>query len=372
MRKSSDLQTKSWEFSNRIRLLHFIHFYILYMKKVLVTGGCGYIGSHTIVDLIDNGFEVISIDNLSNSTEESLYGIEKITGKRVRNYKVDLCDAKQTREVFEKHTDLVGIIHFAALKSVEESVFQPLRYFRNNLGSLVNILSCADEFQIPHLIFSSSCSVYGNATDLPVTEETSFQEAECPYARTKQMGEKIIEDFCKTTPAFSAILLRYFNPAGAHSSTFIGESPSNKVTNLVPVITETAIGKRASMTVFGEDYDTRDGSCIRDYIHVMDLANAHTKSLQYLIGKKNEQNCEIYNVGLGEGATVLEAVNAFEKTTGEKLNYKIGPRRAGDVVAIYANKDKASEHLGWKPTRSIEEIMKTAWAWEIKRTKGEG
>ncbi len=338
------------------------------MKKVLVTGGCGYIGSHTIVDLIGNGFEVISIDNLSNSTEEPLDGIEKITGKRVRNYKVDLCDAKQTRDVFEKHADLAGIIHFAALKSVEESVFQPLRYFHNNLESLVNVLSCAEEFKVPHLIFSSSCSVYGNATDLPVTEATPFQEAECPYARTKQMGEQIIGDFCKTATGFSAILLRYFNPAGAHSSAIIGESPSNKATNLVPVITETAIGKRESMTVFGDDYDTRDGSCIRDYIHVMDLANAHTKSLQYLIEKKNTQHCEIFNVGLGEGATVLEAVNAFEKVTGKKLNYKIGPRRAGDVVAIYANKDKAAKHLGWEPTRSIEEIMKTAWAWEVKRT----
>lgn len=340
------------------------------MKKVLVTGGCGYIGSHTIVDLIENGFEPISIDNLSNSTDNSLKAVKKITGKRVRNYKVDLCDAKRTRKVFEKHPDFVGIIHFAALKSVEESVFQPLRYFNNNNGSLLNILSLAREFNVPHLIFSSSCSVYGNAKELPVTEDTPFQEAECPYARTKQMGEKIIEDFCKVSPEFSSILLRYFNPAGAHESACMGEAPSNKATNLVPVITETAIGKRDSMTVFGDDYDTRDGSCVRDYIHVMDLANAHTKCLEYLMKNGNETNCEIFNVGLGDGATVLEAVNAFEKITGQKLNYKIGPRRAGDVMAIYSNMDKAAKRLGWKPARKIDKIMESAWNWEVARTKG--
>ena len=340
------------------------------MKKVLVTGGCGYIGSHTIIDLIENGFEVISIDNLSNATEKPLVAIKKITGKRVRNYRVDLCDAKRTRKVFEKHPDIIGIIHFAALKSVEESVYYPLKYFHNNNESLINVMSLAGEFKVPHLIFSSSCSVYGNAEDLPVTESTPFQEAECPYARTKQMGEKIIEDYCMVAPDFSAISLRYFNPAGAHESALIGEAPSSKATNLVPVITETAIGKRASMTVFGSDYDTRDGSCVRDYIHVMDLANAHTKCLQYLMENKNDQNYEIFNVGLGEGATVLEAVNAFVKITGQKLNYKIGPRRAGDVVAIYSNKEKASKRLGWLPKRGIEEILLSAWNWEVARTKG--
>ncbi|MEO1261404.1 MAG: UDP-glucose 4-epimerase GalE [Bacteroidota bacterium] len=338
------------------------------MKKVLVTGGCGYIGSHTIIDLIENGFEVISIDNLSNSSEKPLQAIKKITGKQVRNYKVNLCDAKRTREVFAEHPDFVGVIHFAALKSVEESVFHPLRYFRNNNESLINILELAQEFKVPHLIFSSSCSVYGNAKELPVKEETPFQEAECPYARTKQMGEKIIEDFCKISPAFSAILLRYFNPAGAHESSLIGESPTNKATNLVPVITETAIGKRESMTVFGDDYETRDGSCVRDYIHVMDLADAHTKCLQYLMKKENESNCEIFNVGLGDGATVLEAVHAFQKTTNRKLNYKIGPRRAGDVMAIYSDVKKAATKLGWKPKRGIDEIMLTAWNWEVART----
>jgi UDP-glucose 4-epimerase len=340
------------------------------MKKVLVTGGCGYIGSHTIVDLIDNGFDVISIDNLSNSDETPLAGIRKITGKRVRNYKLDLCDLKKTRQVFEKNPGLAGIIHFAALKSVEESVFHPLRYFHNNNESLVNVLQCAQDFGVPNVIFSSSCSVYGNADELPVTEETPFKEAECPYARTKQMGEKIIEDFTKIAPGVKAILLRYFNPAGAHESALIGESPSTKATNLVPVITETAIGKRESMTVFGSDYDTRDGSCVRDYVHVMDLANAHTKCLQYLMDNKNTKACEIFNVGLGEGATVLEAVHAFEKVAARKLNYVIGPRRAGDVVAIYSDVKKAMNLLGWRPQRNIEQIMRTAWAWEVSRSGG--
>lgn len=336
------------------------------MQKVLVTGGTGYIGSHTIVDLIDNGFEVISIDNLSNSDEKSLDGIEQITGKRVRNYAIDLCDLKKTRTVFVENPSIVGIIHFAALKSVEESVFQPLRYFHNNNESLINVLSCAQEFGVPNVIFSSSCSVYGNATELPVTEATPFQEAECPYARTKQMGEKIIEDFTKVTENMRAICLRYFNPAGAHESALIGESPRTKASNLVPVITETAIGKRASMNVFGSDYDTRDGSCVRDYIHVMDLAAAHTACLRYLMAGKNTAPSEIFNVGIGDGVTVLEAIHAFEKVTGQKLNYIMGPRRAGDVVSIYANRDKAEKLLGWVPERGIEEIMRSAWAWQVK------
>jgi UDP-glucose 4-epimerase len=338
------------------------------MNKVLVTGGCGYIGSHTIVDLINNGFEVISIDNLSNSDEQALVGIRAITGKRVRNYPIDLCDLKKTRQVFEKNPGIVGIIHFAALKSVEESVFQPLRYFHNNNESLVNVLSCAQEFGVPNVIFSSSCSIYGNAKELPVTESTPFQEAECPYARTKQMGEKIIEDFTKVTPTVRAISLRYFNPAGAHESALIGESPRTKASNLVPVITETAAGKRASMTVFGSDYDTRDGSCVRDYIHVMDLAAAHTACLRYLMAGKNTSPSELFNVGIGDGVTVLEAINAFEKVTGQKLNYIMGPRRAGDVVSIYANRDKAERLLGWKPIRGIEEIMRSAWAWQVKNS----
>lgn len=338
------------------------------MKKILVTGGCGYIGSHTIVDLINHGFEVISIDNLVNSTEESLKGIKKITGKNVKNYQVDLVDLEATRKVFKANPDVSGIIHFAALKLVGESVEQPLRYFRNNLTGLLNVLTCMKEHGVFNLIFSSSCSVYGNADELPVTENTPLQEAESPYARTKQMGEYIIWDFSRANLDYNSILLRYFNPAGAHESALLGEAPSNPASNLVPVITETAIGKRQEMTVFGSDYETRDGSCIRDYIHVMDLANAHTKALQYLLEKRNESNCELFNLGIGEGVSVLEAIRAFEKVSGQKLNYKIGPRRAGDVVAVYANKEKSSRLLRWEPSRDIEDIMRTAWDWERRRS----
>lgn len=339
------------------------------MAKVLVTGGCGYIGSHTVVDLIDNGFEVISIDNLINSSEEALDGIEKITGVRVPNYRTDLVDLEATRKVFKENQDIQGIIHFAALKHVGESVFQPIRYFKNNLNSLLNIMQCMKEFGVPHLIFSSSCSVYGNAKELPVTEDTPWQEAESPYARTKQMGEQIIRDVTQAFPELHSILLRYFNPAGAHESIEIGESPTNKASNLVPVITETAIGKREEMTVFGDDYSTRDGSAIRDYIHIMDLANAHTKALQYLLQGRNHESCEVFNLGIGEGVSVLEAIHAFERVTGEKLNYTIGERRPGDVVAIYANYERAKKRLGWEPKRNIDDIMRTAWEWEKKRSQ---
>ncbi|MCB9285268.1 MAG: UDP-glucose 4-epimerase GalE [Lewinellaceae bacterium] len=338
------------------------------MKKVLVTGGCGYIGSHTIVDLLENGFEVVSIDNLVNSTEEVLEGIYRITGKQVRNYAVDLCDRDATSQVFSAHPDFAGIIHFAALKSVGESVEQPLRYFHNNINSLLNVLQCAQDYEVPHFIFSSSCSVYGNANALPVMEDTPWTEAESPYARTKQMGEQIIRDFSEVTSAMRFALLRYFNPAGAHPSALIGESPSNPASNLVPVITETAIGKRPETVVFGDDYPTRDGSCIRDYIHIMDLANAHTKALQYLIDKKPDLRCDVFNLGIGEGVTVLEAVYAFERATGQKLNYRIGPRRPGDVVAVYADNSKSARLLGWQPRFNIDDIMKTAWEWEKKRT----
>ena len=339
------------------------------MKKVLVTGGCGYIGSHTIIDLIDNGFDVISVDNFVNSDKSSLKGVQKITGKKIKNYKVDLCNKTKTRKIFEQNPDIIGIIHFAALKSVEESVEKPLWYFQNNLNSLLNILECAREFKVQNFIFSSSCTVYGNADDLPVTEKTPFQRAESPYGLTKQMGEQMIEDFSKANKKINSILLRYFNPAGAHESGLLGESPINVARNLVPVITEVGIGKRKALTVFGDDYKTRDGSCVRDYIHVMDLASAHTKALQSLMKKKNKSNCEAYNLGIGEGATVLEAIYAFEKVANQKLNYKIGPRRPGDVVAIYSNHKKATKDLKWKPKRNIEDIMRTAWVWEQNRTK---
>ena len=339
------------------------------MSKVLVTGGCGFIGSHTIVDLIDNGFDVISVDNLHNSDPSVLDGIEAITGKRVRNYAVDLCDAAKTRQIFIENPDIKGIIQFAAFKSVGESVEQPLLYYRNNLNSLINILACMEEFKVNHLIFSSSCSVYGNAKELPVTEATQRQEAESPYARTKQLGEDILKDFALVNPQTNLIALRYFNPAGAHKSALIGESSNNVASNLVPVITETAIGKRAEVVIFGDDYDTRDGSCIRDYIHVMDLAHAHVLALEYTIKGKNDQNYELFNLGIGEGVSVLEAVHAFETANNLKFRYRIGQRRPGDVVAIYANNDKAKTRLGWHPTRTIEDIMRSAWEWEKKRSE---
>ncbi len=334
--------------------------------KILVTGGTGYIGSHTLVDLMDNGFEVISVDNQSNSDIGVLENIRLIAGKSVKNYSIDLCDKEKTRIIFEENK-IDGIIHFAAFKSVNDSVSMPLEYYHNNLNSLLNVLSLMNEYKVNNFIFSSSCSVYGNTQELPVTEMTPTQEAECPYARTKQIGEKIVEEFILANPWFKSILLRYFNPAGAHESCLMGESPINKAANLVPVITETGIGKRDAMTVFGTDYDTRDGSCIRDYIHVMDLANAHTKALQYLINNILDK-AEIINLGIGEGVSVLEAIKAFETTSGQKLNYSIGPRREGDVVAVYANKQKAESLLGWKPTRTIDDIMRTAWAWEKKRS----
>jgi UDP-glucose 4-epimerase len=332
--------------------------------KVLVTGGCGYIGSHTIVDLINNGFDVVSVDSNIRSSTQLLEGVEKITGKKVRNYKVDLCNLEDTHAVFHENRDIVGVIHFAALKTVPESVSEPLLYFHNNLTSLTNVLKCVKEFNIPNMVFSSSCSVYGNTTALPVVEETPLGEAQSPYARTKQMGEQIIEDYSRVNSTQS-ILLRYFNPVGAHPSALIGELPLGKPDNLVPVITQTAIGKIPKLTVFGHNYDTRDGSCIRDYIYVMDIANAHTRALQYLIDKKNNTNCEVFNLGTGNGVTVLEAIKAFEKISGVKLNYELGPDRPGDVIAIYANNTKAKSSLGWEPKTGIEDMMRTAWQWEV-------
>lgn len=337
-------------------------------NKVLVTGGCGYIGAHTIVDLIENGFEVISIDNNSRSTTQLLDGVERITGKKVKNYRVNLCDYEDTYAVFSENRDMVGVIHFAAYKTVPESVEKPLLYFHNNLESLINVLRCVNEFKVPNFVFSSSCSVYGNAKDLPVIEATPLGEAQSPYARTKQMGEQIIEDFSRVNETHN-VLLRYFNPVGAHPSVEIGELPLGKPDNLVPVITQTAIGKIPKMVVYGSDYDTRDGSCIRDYIHVMDIAGAHTKALQYLIGARNTSRLEVFNLGTGNGVTVLEAIHAFEKVSGQKLNYEMGPRRPGDVVAIYADNSYAKEKLGWEIRHDIDSMMHTAWEWEVKLSK---
>ncbi len=335
------------------------------MNKVLVTGGCGYIGSHTIVDLIENGYDVISVDNNSRSTPRILEGVEKITGRKVKNYKVDLCNYDDTFAIFQENEDIVGIIHFAAYKAVGESVEQPLMYFENNLGSLINLLKCVQEFNVPYFVFSSSCTVYGNPDEIPVTEKTPPKPAESPYGYTKQMGEQIINEFSKAVPT-QCVLLRYFNPVGAHPSAFIGELPIGKPANLVPVITQTAIGKIPQVTVYGNDYPTRDGSCIRDYIHVCDIAHAHTLAMDYLLNKGSDKRCEVFNLGSGNGVSVLEAINAFEKVSGVKLNYAIGPRRPGDVVAIYANNEYAVKTLGWKLKYNLEDMMSSAWKWEQK------
>ncbi len=338
------------------------------MSKILVTGGCGYIGAHTAVDLIENGFEVMSIDNNSRSTTLLAQGVEKITGKKFKNYKVDLKNFDDTRAVFQENTDIVGVIHFAAYKAVGESVSQPLEYYENNLESLLNILKCVREFNVPNFVFSSSCTVYGSPDVMPVTEQSPIKEAESPYGATKQMGEKIIRDFANVTDS-NMILLRYFNPVGAHPSNEIGEIPIGKPQNLVPAITQTAIGKLPQMTVFGANYDTRDGSCLRDFIHVSDIAHAHTLALQYLLDNRNKTKCDVFNLGTGNGVTVLEAIKAFEAVSGQKLNYVIGPNRPGDIIAIYANNQFAVESLNWDIKYDLNEMMRTAWAWEQKMQK---
>ena len=334
--------------------------------KILVTGGTGFIGSHTIVDLVQNGYEVINVDNNSRSNPDMLGAVEQIVGKKIKSYPVDLCDFEDTRAIFQENPDIGGIIHFAAYKAVGESVGNPLLYFENNNNSLVNILKCVAEFKVPHFVFSSSCTVYGNPASIPVTELTPQQPAESPYGSTKQMGEAIVQQVMNSLKDQQAILLRYFNPVGAHPSNLIGEVPVGRPANLVPAITQTAIGKLPQMQVWGDDYDTRDGSCLRDYIHVSDIAHAHTLALNYLVNKKNKTNCDVFNLGSGNGSTVLEVIKTFEKVSGEKLNYAIGPRRAGDVVAIYANNDKAVNELGWTCQYNLEDMMRTAWEWEKK------
>ncbi len=340
------------------------------MAKILVTGACGYIGSHTLVDLIDNGYEVISVDNNSRSFASVLKGVEKITGFPVKNYKVDLCNYDDTFAIFQENEDIMGVIHFAAYKAVGESVEKPLMYFENNLTSLVNLLKCVQEFDTPWFVFSSSCTVYGDPEQSIVTEETPLKPATSPYGYTKQMGEQILGAFRKASST-QVILLRYFNPVGAHPSTLIGEFPIGRPQNLVPAITQTAIGKLPRMTVYGDDYPTRDGSCVRDYIHVSDIAHAHTLSIKYLEDGQKSDGCEVFNLGSGNGVTVLEAIRSFEKVSSVQLNYEIGPRRPGDIVAIYANNDKAKHLLKWEPKYSLDEMMLTAWKWELRLKEDE-
>jgi UDP-glucose 4-epimerase len=336
---------------------------------IIVTGGCGYIGSHTIIEILEStDFEVISIDNYQNSTPVMLDRIRLITGKKVDNYDVDLCDLKKTRAVFDRIKTIVGIIHFAAFKSVPDSVTEPVSYYRNNLDSLLNILTICDDLKIPRLIFSSSCSVYGNVETLPVSETTKLNKAESPYGRTKQMGEEILEDFAKVSKT-QVISLRYFNPVGAHESGLIGEPQINEPNNLVPVITQTAIGIRNTMTVFGNSFDTRDGSCIRDYVHVSDISRAHIDALNYLMANESCNSYEVFNLGTGEGVTVLEAIAAFTNSTGVELSYSIGNKRIGDVASIYSDSSKASELLNWHAAVTIEEMMKSAWKWQKQLEK---
>ncbi len=335
--------------------------------KILVTGGLGFIGSHTVVSLLEEGFEVIIIDNLSNSSISVLQGITSITDKSPKFYKLDLRDKYEVSDFFDENPDIAGIIHFAASKAVGESVEKPLLYYENNLNTLVHLLQEMRRRNIENFIFSSSCTVYGQADNLPITEKAPKKPAESPYGNTKQIGEEIIQDFIKSETAFKAICLRYFNPIGAHPSAKIGELPIGVPQNLVPYITQTAAGKREELSVFGNDYNTEDGTCIRDYIHVVDLANAHVIALQRLIENKNKTAYEIFNLGTGKGNSVLEVIQTFEKATNQKLPYKIVGRREGDVVAAYADTVKANTELQWKAKYTLEEALASAWKWQQKQ-----
>ena len=332
--------------------------------KILVTGGLGFIGSHVVVELQKEGFEVVIIDNLSNSSEDVLKGIVSITGVEPIFEKFDLRDKPLVYDFFKRHNDVSGVIHFAASKAVGESVDKPLLYYENNLNTLIYLLQELKQKDKCNFIFSSSCTVYGQADSLPITETAPIKEAESPYGNTKQIGEEIIKDTCNVSPNISAIALRYFNPIGAHESTKIGELPIGTPQNLIPFITQTAIGKREQLSVFGDDYPTEDGTCIRDYIHVVDLAKAHVAALKRLIEDKNPDNYEVFNIGTGKGSSVLEVITAFEKVSNQKLNYKIVDRRVGDVVAAYADTTKANEVLGWKSQSTLEDALLSAWEWE--------
>ena len=333
-------------------------------KRIIVTGGTGYIGSHTAVELINEGYEVILIDNLYNSEKEVTGRIAEITGTTPELEIFDLCDREKLQDCFGRHRNIDAIIHFAAYKAVGESVNKPLEYYRNNLVSLINLLDSMRSFDIPSMVFSSSCTVYGQPEKLPVTEDAPIQPAVSPYGNTKQIGEEIIRDTVFAEEKISAISLRYFNPIGAHPSALIGELPRGVPENLVPYITQTAYGLRDELKVYGNDYDTPDGSCIRDYLHVVDLAKAHVIAVERLIGKRNKKRYEVFNLGTGRGVSVLEAIHAFEKATGIKLRYRITGRRPGDIEKIWADPGLANRELGWKALSTLEECMRTAWEWE--------
>lgn len=335
------------------------------MKKVIVTGGAGFIGSHTCVELVAAGYEPIIVDNFCASERGMVGRLEQILGKRVTVYDIDCRDVAGLDRVFTEHPDTFGVIHFAAFKAVGVSVDRPLDYFDNNLTSLWTLLRAQFRHQVPHLVFSSSCTVYGQPDKLPVTEASPLKAAESPYGRTKQMCEDIINDVVRSKAPLKAVTLRYFNPVGAHESALIGELPIGRPENLVPFITQTAVGIRDKLTVFGNDYDTSDGTCVRDYIHVLDLANAHVRALDWL--REQDSSCfnEVFNVGTGRGTTVLEAIRAFEEASGTRLNYEIGPRRVGDVIETYASVDKAKSVLGWEAKRDIKQALGDAYRWQV-------
>lgn len=336
------------------------------MRQVLLTGGTGYIGSHTAVELINAGYEVIIVDNLSNSSIDVLDGIEKITGIRPEFVKADCADFSEMKELFSKYPKIQSVIHFAALKAVGESVHKPLEYYQNNLLSVINLLNILNERGGGNFVFSSSCTVYGQPDYLPVTEQSPYKPATSPYGNTKKIAEDILRDAAQVIKSLNVIALRYFNPIGAHPTAEIGELPMGKPDNLVPFITQTAAGIRPLLQIFGGDYDSPDGTAIRDYFHVVDLAKAHVLSLNRLIAKQNKSGFEVFNVGAGKGITVLEIVKAFEKVTGVRLNYKIVDRRAGDIEKVWADTSLAQRELGWKVENTLEEALKSAWDWERK------
>ena len=336
-------------------------------QTILVTGGTGFIGSHTTVELIEAGYKVVIVDNLSNSTADSIDGVERITGVRPAFEQVDCCDLQGLEAVFQKYPDIEGIIHFAASKAVGESVEKPLLYYRNNITSLLNLLELMPKYNVKGIIFSSSCTVYGQPSEenLPVTEEAPIQKALSPYGNTKQINEEIIQDYIHSGAAIKAVILRYFNPIGAHPSAEIGELPNGVPMNLIPFVTQTAIGIRKELKIFGNDYNTPDGTCIRDYIYVVDLAKAHVKAMERVLDTDSEA-IEVFNIGTGTGLSTLQVVEGFEKATGVKLNWKYAPRREGDIEKVWGNVDKANKVLGWKAEANIEDVLRSAWKWQKK------